>query len=152
MAADSDLRARAIIVHGLAHVRAALAAGAERGCAVTLMSAPNAASYAGVGWFAALLREAAAEFRAATYTAILDCGDRADLVQAALREGLKDIAFRGPHRIAARLVDIAGQRHARLHRRLPPALDLLDHPEPLAACRAWLSCHSEDTGAGPTGG
>ena len=141
-----------IVVHELAHVRAALTAAAERGCAVTLVSAPNAAAYAGVGWFAALLREAKAAFPTATYVAILDCGDRADLVQAALREGLKDISFRGTDRIAARLADIAGQRQAHIHRRLPPALDLLDHPDPLAACRNWLSCHSEDTGGAPAGG
>src|SRR5690606_23193661 len=71
--------------------------------------------------------------------AVLDCGDRADLVQAALRQGLTDLAYRGPAATARRLGDIAGQCAARLHRRLPKPLDLAGVSDRQAACRAWLS-------------
>ena len=126
-------------MHGLADAEAALAAAAELGLPVTLVSAPSGAAAGGAGWFEAVVRRAAAAFPAVEVTAILDCGDRADLAQAALRQGLKDVCFRGPARVADRLADIAGQRDARLHRRLPPALDLFGAADRAAACRRWLA-------------
>jgi len=74
----------------------------------------------------------------ANVTAMLDCGDRAELVQGALRTGLADLVFTGPAPVAARLADIAGQQGARLHRSRPRSLEIADPGAPLAACRAWL--------------
>jgi len=132
------VKARAVIIHELAHARAALAAAVELGLPVELWSAPGAAAYAGAGWFAAVMRAAANQAPPAAFIAVLDCDDRADLVQAALRQGLTQVCFRGSRATAARLADIARHYGATLHRKMPHALDLLDADDPLAACRAWF--------------
>jgi hypothetical protein len=133
------MKTRAIIIHELAHARAALAAAAERGVSVELWSAPGAGVYAGAGWFDAVLRAAGNQTPSAVFIGVLDCGDRADLVQAALRQGLTHVCFRGSKVVAARLADIARRGDATLHRRRPRALDLLYASDPLAACRALLA-------------
>ena len=130
---------RAVIIHELADAKAALAAAADLGLPVTLLSAPGGAAYLGAGWFDAVVRQACAAFPDVATAAVLDCGDRADLVQAALRQGLKEVCFDGPADVARRLEDIARQQGAVLHRRRPPALDLFGAPDRLAACRAWLA-------------
>ena len=73
------------------------------------------------------------------FIGVLDCDDRADLAQAALRQGLTHVCFRGADAVAIRLADIARQQGATLHRKLPRALDLLYVDDPPAACRAWLT-------------
>lgn len=133
------IRARAILVHEIADACAALAAAEQLGVAVTLASAPCGAAALGAGWWQAVTRQAAAAFPAARFVAVLDCGDRADLAQAALRQGIGDVCYRGPAIRAGKLADIAGQCGARLHRRLPPALDLTGMREREPACRDWLS-------------
>lgn len=129
----------AVIIHDLGHARAALAAAADVGVAVQLWSAPGAAAYAGAGWFDALVRLARRDHPDADVQAVLDCADRADLAQAALRQGLRGICFRGSKAAAARLADIAAQYDATLHRRPPNALDLLYVEDPFDACRTWFS-------------
>jgi hypothetical protein len=128
----------AFVIHSLLQAKAALAAAAERGAAVALLSAPGAAAYAGAGWFDAVARAAKAAQPDADMIAILDCSDRADLVQAAFRQGLGHAIFRGEAGVARRLRDIARQRGATLLTRRPPALDLEHAADPRAACRAWL--------------
>src|SRR5215468_3671620 len=108
---------RAVTVHGLADALAALEAAASLGRPVVLLSAPGAAAYAGAAWFKALVALARERWPMAEATAMLDCDDRAELVQGALREGLADLVFTGPAGTAARLADIARQQGARLHRR-----------------------------------
>jgi hypothetical protein len=126
-------------VHGLADALAALEAAAALGRAVVLLSAPGAAAYAGAAWFKALVALARDRWPAALVTAMLDCDDRAELVQGALREGLADLVFTGPAATAARLADIARQQGARLHRRRPESLDIARPEQALAACRDWLA-------------
>jgi hypothetical protein len=133
------MRGRAVIIHELADAMAALEAAAELGVPVTLLSAPGGAASVGAGWFDAVVREARAAFPQVPADAVLDCGDRADLAQAALRHGLKAICFRGSAAVAARLADIAGQRGAVLYRRFPRALDPFGVADRAAACRAWLA-------------
>jgi hypothetical protein len=125
-------------VHGLADALAALEAAASLGRPVILVSAPGAAAYAGAGWFKALVALARQRWPEAGVTAMLDCGDRAELVQGALRAGLADLVFTGPAGVAARLADIAGQQGARLHRSRPQSLEIADPGGALAACRVWL--------------
>jgi hypothetical protein len=132
------MSARAVVIHELAHARAALAAAAALGKPVELWSAPGAAVSAGAGWFDAVIRLAADGHANARVTAVLDCHDRADLVQAALRQGLPHVCYSGPDAIAWRLADIADQRGATLHRKRPPALDLLYCDNAESACRTWL--------------
>ena len=134
------LAPRAVTVHALADALAALEAAAAIGRPVILLSAPGAAAYAGAGWFKALVGLACRRWPAVDVTAMLDCGDRAELVQGALRAGLSDVVYSGPAGIAARLADIAGRQGAHLHRRRPPALEIADPGTALAACRAWLGC------------
>lgn len=130
---------RAVIVHEIADARAALAAAAELQVPVLLLSAPSGAASLGPGWWQALIRRMVLEYPDVHFTALLDCGERADLVQAALRQGLTDLCYRGPAATAGRLADIAGQSGARLARRRPPALDLMGVSDRAAASRAWLS-------------
>jgi hypothetical protein len=133
------VQGRAVIIHGLAHARAALAAAAAHGVPVELWSAPGAAAYAGAGWFDALLRAAGNQAPSAVFIGVLDCDDRADLVQAALRQGLAHVCFRGSNVVAAKLTDIARQCGASLHRKRPSrALDLDNCADADATCRAWF--------------
>lgn len=131
---------RAIIVHELDHAVAALAAARELAAPVCLWSAPDAASYAGSGWFDGIIRRLRTLPGGGELEMVLDCGDRAELVQAALRQGLRAVCYVGDKRIAERLADIARQSHAKLYRRRPSeALDLLYARDPATACRRWLS-------------
>ena len=125
------MAAPAIVVHSLAHAIAVLEAAAEAGRPVLLLSAVNAGLSVGAGWW----REAVAAARdsvrssplGAQAEALLDCGDDAGAAQAALREGVEAIVFGGRKDVFERLVDIAGQRGARvLPARPQAALDLAD--------------------------
>src|SRR5690554_1036183 len=133
------MNARAVRVREIGDARAAAAAAAALNCPVMLVSPAMGAASLGAGWWQAMTRIVMAEHPDARITAVLDCGARADLVQAALRQGLTDLAYSGPRATAQRLRDIAGQCAARLHRRLPKPLDLAGVSDPQAACRAWLS-------------
>jgi hypothetical protein len=94
-----------IVVHDLEQARAALAAAAELGCAIQLRSAPGAAGYAGVGYLKALGDEVGHQL-------LVDCGDDAGLVMAALRTGCRRIAFSGNAELARRVRDMADQQGA----------------------------------------
>ncbi len=74
----------AVVVHGLADARAALAVGAP----VTLLSAPGAALFAGCLWWREVVAAARAEYPEAVVTDILDCADASGMAMAALRSGL----------------------------------------------------------------
>jgi acyl-CoA reductase-like NAD-dependent aldehyde dehydrogenase len=91
-----------VVVHHLEQARGALAAAAEAGCAIELRSAPGAAGYAGVGYLKALGEEVGHEL-------LIDCGDDAGLVMAALRTGCRRIAFSGSDELGRRLGDMAAQ-------------------------------------------
>ena len=131
---------RAIIVHELDHAVAALAAARELAAPICLWSAPDAASYAGIGWFDGMVRQLRALPGGGDLEMVLDCGDRAELVQAALRQGLRAVCYAGDKRIAERLANIARQRRAKLYLRRPSqALNLLYVRDPVTACRRWLS-------------
>jgi len=124
------------VVHSLAHLRAALAAGEASGRKVVALSAPAATAYAGPEWFPALIRQARAETPAADLTAILDCGDRAGDVMAALKAGATCIVFTGHPDAGRRLAAIAAQTGARILRSRPPAFDLLNAADPVHTARA----------------
>lgn len=131
----------AVVFHGLADAKAALGAAAALGVPVTLLSAPGAASYAGPGWFRAVVEQAKAAYPEAEVTALLDCSDRPGHALAALREGVTAIRFSG--RTAGKIEDIAAEYGARVMRDRPEALDLHEvSGDPVAACRAWLETHA----------
>jgi hypothetical protein len=95
------------VVHHLEQARAALAAAAEAGCAIQLRSAPGAAGYAGVGYLKALGEQVGQEL-------VIDCGDDAGLVMAALRTGCRRLVFSGSEEVRRRLADMAEQLGAEL--------------------------------------
>ena len=135
----------AIVVHGLAHAEAALAAAAELGVAVTLISAEGAAGYAGPTWFRMVVEEARAAHPEAQVTAVLDCGDLAGYALAALRDGAQIIRFSGD--TADKIADIAAQYDARVIAARPEALDLAPveraRRDLVRACREWLEEHAD---------
>jgi hypothetical protein len=122
-----------VIVHDLEQARAALGAAGELGVAIELRSAPGAAGYAGVGYLRALGELAGQEL-------LIDGGDDAGLVMAALRTGCRKLAFSGPAELAMRLADMAAQLGAEFrHETAPPAcLDLTPDADAGAACRDRL--------------
>jgi fructose/tagatose bisphosphate aldolase len=128
------------VVHSLDHARAAVAAAAERGRPVTLMSAPGAPAYLGAPVFREIAAAAASEHPGVAVTAVFDCGEEAGLALQALREGAKVVRLRATPEITAKIASIARQTGARLEENgEPPAVDLLDAPVPLALCRARLA-------------
>lgn len=136
---------RFIIIHSPAHARAALAAAASLAVPVTLASAPGAGIYAGPGWFKAAIGIASSEYPAVEFTSVLDCGDEAGIVLAALRHGVSRVRFDGPDSVAARLADIAGQCGAVIERgALEPALDLLGRDDIETICRAFLAAERSE--------
>ncbi|HKF64711.1 MAG TPA: hypothetical protein VKB42_25305 [Dongiaceae bacterium] len=130
--------AKAVVVHDLDQAAMALALAASLKEPVAIWSVPRAALELGVGWFAALVRRARESEPRARAVFVLDCGDRADLVQDAFREGLGDACFTGRAAVAARLADIARKSRARLHRKRPRALDLGAKRDPAGALKAFL--------------
>lgn len=132
------MSAPAVIVHGFEEARAALAAAAEAGRPVTLLSAPGAAGYAGIGWWRALVAAARAAEPDAVADDVLDCGELAGIAVAALHAGCPAIVFTGSEAQAARLAALAGVCGARMLRAAPPALDLA-LPGARRHLAAWLA-------------
>ena len=130
---------RAITIHDIDHARAALAAARDTGKRVILLSAPAAAGSVGVGFFAALVRQARHEFPDVTAFAILDCDRAAGRALAALRGGFDGVVYRGGGESLERLHDIAEQANVRLLPARPKSLDLLDREDAEEAAIAWLS-------------
>ena len=122
-----------VVVHDLAQARGALAAAAACGMRIELRSAPDAASYAGVGYLQALGELAGQEL-------LIDCSDDPGLVMAALRTGCRRLAFTGAAETARRLGEMAEQVGASLvhETSFPAALVLAPEDDAGRACRAWL--------------
>ena len=132
------MRAR-IIVHSLQQAEAALAAAEALAVPVTLASAEGAGAYAGPRWFLAVMAQAARAHPGATFDAVIDCADEAGTALAALRAGATRVRFRGAAEAREKLAAIAAALGAAIEDESPPALDLLNERDPLAASQAWLS-------------
>ena len=130
---------KAVVVHDIEHARIALAAAKELGKPVTLLSAPAAASAVGPAWFAALVRQAQAEFPDVAVESILDCDRAAGRAMAALQTGFNGLVFTGTTATLLKLADLGEDRRCTLYDQRPAALDLLGHKNPAAAVRAWLA-------------
>ena len=109
---------------------------------MTLLSAPGAAGYAGVGWFRALIDEARTQYPDVSVTPILDCASAAGDALAAIREGVRAIRFSGKKNVKDKISDIALQSGVSVLTRRAPSLDLGDidvaAADPSEACRDWL--------------
>ena len=131
---------RRIIVHSLAHARAALAAAHALKVPVTLASPAGAGGYAGPLWFKSLIAAARLEFPEAEADALLHCGGEAGTTLAALRHGFKRVRFTGDAAALQALREIARKLSAEIETGdAPEALDLLDESDPEAAARAYLA-------------
>ena len=108
---------------------------------VTVISAPGGGSYAGPGWFNAVVENAQAAFPDVPVTAILDCDDASGHVLGALRAGVKAVRFTGRADVAAKLAEMAAAQGATLITGDIETLDLRAHRDPVAACTAWLGAH-----------
>jgi len=128
----------AIVVHDLSDALAALQAAKACACAVTLISGPDAAGYAGALWWQSLIEEALGQVPGLEVTAILDCGDAPGQVMAALRQGVGPLVFTGDEDSRARLSAMAEARGTKIRAKRPAALDLLDIVDKEGTCRRWL--------------
>lgn len=124
----------AVTVHGLDHVRIALAPGLP----VTLLSAPGAGRFAGALWWQALLEAGRHAGDAGADADLLDCADAASHALEAIRIGLRGIvlypAAPGWERVAA----IAARDGVRLLPERPSSLDLAQ-PGAARKVGAWLA-------------
>lgn len=160
---------RAIRIHGIDDIRAALTAAAFPHAAapppLLLVSAPGAGRTLGAGWWRALQDAMDAAFPvpegvrppARPPPLVLDCADAAGRALEALAAGVRHVALGDGVRhaalddgelapgVRARVAAIAAARGATLHPALAtltgphPPLDLRGRRDPVAACRAWLA-------------
>lgn len=111
----------AVVIHGLPHARLALGLGRP----LSLLSAPGAPSYAGCGWWAALVAEARASVPGADVPDILDCGTAPGRVLEALSLGCRIVVLR-PCPSFAGLAERAEAQGALLLPEPPRSLDMND--------------------------
>ena len=111
---------QAVIVHGLAEARIALAPGLP----ATLLSGRGAALYAGAGWWREVMAAARAAFPGAPMTHLLDCGDAPGRAFEALRLGLPGLVLDALCPAFPEVARAASACGALLLDRAPPALDL----------------------------
>jgi hypothetical protein len=82
-----------VVVHGLEQARSTL----RPGLPVVLLSAPSAASFAGCGWWRALIAAARAEYPGAApqagWSDLLDCGAAPGYAMSALRIGQRALVL-----------------------------------------------------------
>jgi hypothetical protein len=121
-------RPPAVIIHGLADARAALAPGLP----VTLLSAPGAAIYAGAGWWRAIMQAVCP-----ADPDILDCGTAAGRALEALRAGQNTLVLRAPDAILAEIRAMADRHGATILSTAPASLDLA-RPGAGRLLAAWL--------------
>ena len=94
------------------------------GHAVTLLSGPGAALYAGCLWWRELVGQASAAHPAVPVADLLDCADAAGLALAAIRVGQAGLVLAAETPGFAAVAAIAGARGCTLLASRPPALDL----------------------------
>jgi len=129
----SSGRYPAVVIHGIADARAALALGVP----VTLLSAPGAALFGGCLWWRVLVRLVRAEFADVTIDDILDCADASGLAVGALRIGQRAIVLdpAAPGREA--VVAIAASLGAEVLADRPEAIDMSRRAE-VRRLHDWL--------------
>lgn len=123
----------AVVIHGLPDALAALRSGRP----VTLLSGPGAASYAGCGWWRALVARALAE-AGRDAPDVLDCADAPGRAAEALRAGCLRLVLDPDVPAFADLAGRAAGLGAAVLPVRPPALDLAD-PGARLRLDAWLA-------------
>ena len=134
-----------IVVYALADACAALQAAAGQNMAITLVSPPGAAGFAGPGWFREVVAQARDAMPGVAFDSVLDCASEAGLALAAIREGVEAICFGGPDDVRAKIEDIAAQAGCAVTEiGYTHALDLDQCADAPTACRDWLALKSAD--------
>jgi hypothetical protein len=123
----------AIVIHGLADARAALALGAP----VTLLSAPGAVLFGGCAWWRALVGQVRAEFAGIALDDILDCADACGLAVGALRIGQHAIVLDPAAPGRRSVVAIAASLGAEVLAHRPEAIDM-SKPAEVRGLHDWL--------------
>lgn len=124
---------RAVVIHGLTDARAALRPGRP----VTLLSGAGAASYAGCGWWRALVARALAE-AGRDAPDVLDCADAPGRAVEALRAGCRWVVLAGDVPAFADVADRAAVLGAAVLPARPAALDLAERGA-VRRLEAWLA-------------
>jgi hypothetical protein len=131
----------AVIVHGVADAKAALAPGLP----VTLLSAPGAAVFAGCLWWREIVAVARAACPDTQATDILDCADASGMAMGALRGGVCRLVLwpdaPGWESVAA----IAEHQGGFVLRQAPAALDLAQR-NAVRRLHGWLREPQSDSG------
>ena len=128
-----------IIVHNIDHALGALAAAAEAGTAIRLMSAPGAAAHGGAAWFGELIAHAREAHPQAEAEMVLDCGHEPGLALGAIRTGIEAIRVKAPAKVREKIAAIATASGSRLVANdRARALDLLDARDPQREVSIWL--------------
>lgn len=112
----------AVVIHGLAHARTVLGIGR----AVTLLSAPGAALFAGCGWWRAVIERARGEYPGVSIDDILDCADAPGLALGALRIGQRRLVLSPTSPCWQSVATIAASLGGEVLGSRPPALDMAD--------------------------
>ncbi len=123
----------AVVIHGLADARAALAFGVS----VTLLSAPGAALFGGCAWWRALVGLVRAESADVTIDDILDCSDASGLAVGALRIGQRAIVLDPAAPGWNSVVAIANSLGAEVLAHRPEAIDM-SRPAEVRRLHDWL--------------
>jgi hypothetical protein len=110
----SEERQHSIEIRDWRTTEAALRAARENGTSPTLVTPPDAASFHGAGYLAALQDRARMEFPDVAFTIVVDCGDAPGYALACLRAGVKLISM---DPMNGKIADIARQMGAALVRR-----------------------------------
>lgn len=124
----------AVVVHGLADVKAAL----EPGLPVTLLSGVGAALYGGAGWWQALMEAGREAFPKTPMRNLLDCADAPGRAMEALRAGVSGLVLDPGCRAFPEVAKTALAVGTLLLRTAPPALDLAK-PGSRERLRSWLT-------------
>jgi len=129
----------AIMVRNGDEAIAAVRTAVAHGVALTVVSPPGAALFAGPIWFQAIVRAARAEVEAtAPVTFVLDCADSPGAALAAIRARVEAVSFSGKGAARARLAAITKRAGVAF---LAPPVDVFDmarNPGPDALI-AWFS-------------
>lgn len=123
----------AVTVHGAEMARLAVAAASAARLGVTLLSAPGAGAYGGVGWWRSVVTLAGAQ----AGQDILDCGWSVGRALEALRAGQGLLVLRAERRVWTNIAERAANCGASVMERPPPSLDLAK-PGALRLLANWL--------------
>ena len=123
----------AVIVHGLADAKAALAAGLP----VTLLSAPGAALFGGCLWWREIIAAACAGCPNTSVIDILNCADASGMAMGALRSEVFRLVLWPEAPGWAGVAAIAQREGGFVLPRAPEALDLAQR-NAIRRLHAWL--------------